>query len=159
MISRPDHFHKLRSDTTQRQTTINSITVHRQKQNSVGFLGQNGLEDGGVAATRQGKPSHRTSAGPSDKGITPARMTERSLSFNCKQRTGTRACFFKFLEEPLNSLFTSDHKQIAHMASQHDSPFHVSINAWVLNVRGRNHKNEMFLPSAWNCSQFAQELP
>ena len=36
----PDHSHKLRPLTTQ-QTTINSITV--QRQNSVGFLGQNGL--------------------------------------------------------------------------------------------------------------------
>ena len=44
MISCPDHFHKLRSDTTRRQTTTNSITVQRQKsKNSVGFLGQNGL--------------------------------------------------------------------------------------------------------------------
>ena len=31
------------TDTTRRQTTINSITVQRQKQNSAGFLGQNGL--------------------------------------------------------------------------------------------------------------------
>ena len=38
MISQPDHFHKLRSNTTQRQTTINSITVQRQKQNSVAEL-------------------------------------------------------------------------------------------------------------------------
>ena len=48
VISRPDHFHKLRSDTTQRQTTINSITVQKQKQNFVGFLGQNGLSHDGV---------------------------------------------------------------------------------------------------------------
>ena len=40
VISCFDHFHKLCSDTTRRQTTINS---QRQKQNSVGFLEQNGL--------------------------------------------------------------------------------------------------------------------
>ena len=48
MISRPDHFHKLRSDTTRRQTTINSITVQRQMQNSVRFLGQHGLSPGSL---------------------------------------------------------------------------------------------------------------
>ena len=41
----------------------------------------NGLQDGGVVATRvQGKPSHNTSARPSDQGITTAVVTERSLS-------------------------------------------------------------------------------
>ena len=40
VISQPDHSHKLRSYTTQ-QTTINCVTV--QRQNSAGFLGQNGL--------------------------------------------------------------------------------------------------------------------
>ena len=43
VISQLDHFHKLRFEHDQRQTTINSITVQMQKQNSVGFLGQNGL--------------------------------------------------------------------------------------------------------------------
>ena len=51
-------------------------------------------------ARRRGKPSHRTSAGPSDSGITPAGKTERSLSLsarkrrrrhnNCTLRKGTR---------------------------------------------------------------------
>ena len=43
VISQPDHSHKLRSFTTQ-LTTINSITV--QRQNSAGFLEQNGLSQG-----------------------------------------------------------------------------------------------------------------
>ena len=34
---------KKSKQTTRRQTTINSITVQKQKQNSAGFLGQNGL--------------------------------------------------------------------------------------------------------------------
>ena len=32
MISQPDHFHKLRSDTTQRQTTINSIAAQSKSK-------------------------------------------------------------------------------------------------------------------------------
>ena len=43
VISCPDHFHKLRSDTTRRQTTIYSVTVQKKRKISVGFLGQNGL--------------------------------------------------------------------------------------------------------------------
>ena len=45
VISQPDHFHKLRSIQLSDKTTINSITVQRKKQNSVGFLRQNGSSD------------------------------------------------------------------------------------------------------------------
>ena len=44
VISQSDHFPQTPFNTIPRQRiTINSITVQRQKQNSVGFLGQNGL--------------------------------------------------------------------------------------------------------------------
>ena len=63
MISQPDHFHKTPFNATQRQTTINSITVQRQKQNSVGFLGQNGLSGlsrGRVSLARRKRPVKRS---------------------------------------------------------------------------------------------------